>query len=119
MGLPIFSLYIYYSYKNYISKKILTTTIIFNIPGNYLIFFGDIYHLTNILFIYEIYTILTIIVSLLFLVYLIKKKEFPEKNPLLKTLYKKYQTMPFATNEYLHAVQKWTLHNLLTTLQFK
>lgn len=76
LGLPIFSLYIYYSYKNYISKKVLTATIIFNIPSNYLIFFGDIYYLTKILFIYEIYTILTIIVSLLFLVYLIKKKEY-------------------------------------------
>lgn len=42
-----------------------------------------------------------------------------EKHPLQKALYKKYQTMPFATNDYLHAVQKWTLHNLLTTLQFK
>jgi two-component system, sensor histidine kinase ChiS len=76
LGLPIFILYIYYSYKNYISKKVLIGTIIFNIPSNYMVFFGDIYYLTKILFIYEIYTILTVIVSLLFLVYLIKKKEY-------------------------------------------
>ena len=76
LGLPIFILYIYYSYKNYISKKVLIGTIIFNIPSNYMVFFGDIYYLTKMLFIYEIYTIITVIISLLFLVYLIKKKEY-------------------------------------------
>jgi two-component system, sensor histidine kinase ChiS len=76
IGFPIFILYLYTCYKNYMPFYIVIGTLLISIPFVALLFFGDIYILTQSLLIYTYILVLTIIIVLLFLMYLVYKKEY-------------------------------------------